>query len=284
MKCLLIGSSGLAGQAFQRECKKRNYECVSVARHDADILIDIRDQAALLELLNASHYDLVINSAAVVDIELCENKAEWTWPVNSGSVEILAKYSMKTDTPLIHISTDHYYNYGERQPHDEYSPIALLNNYAKQKFQAETFASSSSNSLVLRTSIVGIRAWGKPTLAEWAIDVVKNDRPVTLFHDSFSSSIDVDTFAYYALALNDAKQRGVLNLAAGEVYSKKEFVLEIAHQLGCELSRATVGSVGSLYPPRPKCLGLDVSKAESILGRPMPSLKKVVSNILDKQG
>lgn len=282
MKTLLLGSTGLLGPPVAREARRRNHVLLDAARREASITLDITDNQALRSLLDEEAPDLVINCAALVDVELCESDPARAWHVNARPLAFLAEWSRRTGGRLLHVSTDHYFTEGSAGAHAETAQVSLVNEYARTKFAAEAFALTAPNALVLRTSIVGIRGWEKPTLAEWAIGVAENDSPATLFSDAYSSSLDVAAFARAALDLMEAGVSGLYNLAAREVYTKEQFVREIARQLGLNLTAATIGSVHQLSAPRAHCLGLDVRRAEAVLGYKLPTLTEVVSSVLQQ--
>ena len=206
------------------------------------------------------------------------------WATNARPLAFLAEWARLYDRRLLHISTDHYYVDGGRMAHDELAPIILVNEYARTKFAGEALALTVSHSLVLRTSIVGIRRWTRQTFAEWAIDLVEQDGSAQLFHDAYTSSIDVTSFVRASLDLLEKGARGLYNLAAREIYSKEAFVREVAAQLGRPLSHATVASVDTLLTRRASCLGLDVRRAQGQLGYALPTLSDVVSSVLDQHG
>ncbi|MDZ4379839.1 MAG: sugar nucleotide-binding protein [Parvibaculum sp.] len=282
MKTLLLGSTGLLGQAVAREARRRGAELREAARRSAPIQVDIADDVALCALLDAEQPDLVVNCAALVDIDLCEKDPSLAWHVNARPLAFLAAWSKSTGGKLLHISTDHYFTEGAAAAHAETAPVSLVNEYARCKFAGEAFALTAPDALVLRTSIVGIRGWERPTFAEWAIDAVENDRAVTLFSDAWSSSIDVTTFARAAFDLAEAGASGLYNLAAHEVYTKEQFVREITRQRGLNLTAAKAGSVRMLSTPRAHCLGLDVRRAEAVLGYELPHLAEVVASVLQQ--
>ena len=284
MKALLLGSTGLLGQAMLRECDARGYRVASAARQNAPVAIDVVDASSLTSLLQADLPDVVINCAALTDIDNCEANPEAAWATNARPLAFLAEWARRHDRLLLHVSTDHYYTEGGPMAHDELAPIRLVNEYARSKFAGEAFALTVSNSLVLRTSIVGIRRWTRPTFAEWAIDLVEQDRSAKLFHDAYTSSIDVTSFAKASLDLLEKGARGLYNLAAREIYSKEAFVREVAVQLGRSLSQATAASVDTLSTRRANCLGLDVKRAQSQLGYELPTLAEVISSVLDQRG
>lgn len=205
--------------------------------------------------------------------------------MNARPAAILAEWSQKTHRPILHISTDHFFAGTDRRAHSETDQVTLLNEYARTKFAGEAMALTSPHALALRTSIVGIRGRQPLTTAEWAIQAVRNDEKVTLFSDAWTSSIDTSSFAIAALDLFfEFNVRGLLNLAASEVYSKEDLVREIASALGCPLSRATSGSVHDVLPGRASSLGLDVSRAQKILPYDLPGLTQVVGNIIKQAG
>jgi len=282
MKTLLLGSTGLLGQAVAREARRRGVEPREAARRGAPIQVDIADDAALRTLLDAERPDLVVNCAALVDMDLCERDPALAWRVNARPLAFLVEWSRASGGRLLHVSTDHYFTEGYAAAHDETAPVSLVNEYARSKFAGEAFALTAANALVLRTSIVGIRGWEQPTFAEWAIDAVENDRPVVLFSDAWSSSIDVPSFARAAFDMVEAGASGLYNLAAHEVYTKEQFVREIARQCGQNLTGAKTGSVRVLSTPRAHCLGLDVRRAEAVLGYGLPHLAELVASVLQQ--
>lgn len=284
MKAFLLGSTGLLGQAMLRECNARCYRVASAARQNAPVAIDIVDAPSLVSLVQAESPDVVINCAGLIDIDTCEANPGMAWQTNARPLAFLADWARQHDRLLLQVSTDHYYTEGGPIAHDEVAPIRLVNEYARSKFAGEAFALTVPHSLVLRTSIVGIRRWTRPTFAEWAIDLVEQDRPAKLFHDAYTSSIDVTSFAKASLDLLEKGARGLYNLAAREIYSKEAFVREVALQLGHPLSKATAASVDTLSTRRANCLGLDVSRAQGQLGYELPTLADVVSSVLNQRG
>lgn len=282
MKALLLGSTGLLGQAIAPEWSRRGHTVLEAARHDAPIALDIADEAALAATLDAEAPDIVVNGAALTDIDACERDPGAAWRINARPLAFLADWSSRTGRVLLHVSTDHYYLDGGAAPHDEGAPVSLVNEYARAKYAGEALALTTPHALVLRTSIVGIRRWKHPTFAEWAIDVVLHDRPATLFNDAWSSSIDVRTFAGAALDMVEAGATGLFNLAASVVYTKEAFLREVARQLDVRLTSAVAGSVGELSTRRAGHLGLDVGRAEQVLGYHLPTLEEVVASVLNQ--
>jgi dTDP-4-dehydrorhamnose reductase len=234
-----------------------------------------------LEALGHVRPKYIINAAALINLDECERNPARAHEINALAVKNIANYCQKHDVKLVQISTDHYFSGDGEVLHDEQAEVQLLNTYAKSKHEGELFAQSAPNSLILRTNIVGFRGWiGRPTFVEWAIAALSEGSPVTLFDDFFTSSIHVKAFAGSLFDLIDKNASGIFNLAAREVASKADFLLKLAHQLELPVSGCIFGSVHSVGGVlRADSLGLDVSKAETILGYPLPKMDEVIAEL-----
>ena len=275
----MLGSTGLLGQAVVLEAKARGHRVTGAARKGADIRLDISDEAALAAFLRANDAGMIVNCAGLADIDACEKDPAAARRLNAQPLAALAEWSRTRDLPLIHVSTDHFFDGAGPAPHDESAPVVLVNEYAKAKHAGERLALASRRALVLRTAIVGIRGWPAPTLAEWAIDAALNDRPVTLFDDVYTSLIDVTSFARIMFDLAEKGATGLLNLGAGAVFSKGDFVREIARQLGRDLTQQAAGAP-KFAARRLGALGLDVRRAEAVAGYSFPKLADVAAAVI----
>lgn len=284
MKVLVIGSTGLLGQAVSTEVRSRGWPLVTAARSGTDLTLDIGDAVALDACLAEVLPDLLFNCAALTDFIQCERDPGLAYRINARPLASMATWSQRTGGRLLHVSTDHYFVVGGATPHREDDQVQLVNEYARSKYAAEAFALTASRALVFRTSIVGIRGWQRLSLAEWAIRSVLDSAPVGLFADAYTSSIDVGGFARAAIDIALGPAKGLFNLAASEVYSKAQFVQEIANQMGRRLDNAKLIPLSDGHPPRAGSLGLDVSRAQGLLKYPLPGLPDVVRAVLDEHG
>jgi dTDP-4-dehydrorhamnose reductase len=276
---MVLGGTGLAGRAIMAAARRRGLTAVTLAR-GGDLAVDIRDADALRETLVRTAPKAIINAAAMVSIPACEQDPAAAWLINARPAAILADHARETGARLVHISTDHYYTGDGRRRHSEGDPVRLVNDYARVKFAAEVFALTASRALVLRTNFVGWPSATGGSLAEWAMRVIEGDLPADLYDDQFISCLDAWTLADCVLDLALGDAAGLLNLGAREVFSKAQFVLGLAGALDRPLSHVKIGKVGAQATPRADSLGLDVSRAEGILGRSLPTLDSVIANLL----
>jgi dTDP-4-dehydrorhamnose reductase len=276
---MVLGGTGLAGRAIMAAARQRKLSAVTLARR-GDLAVDIRNADAFQETLARIAPRVIVNAAAMVSIPACEHDPGAAWLINARPAAILADYARGSNARVVHISTDHFYTGDGRRRHGEGDPVRLVNDYARVKYAAEGFALTAPSALVLRTNFVGWPSATGGSLAEWALQVIEGDLPADLYDDQFVSCLDVWTLADSVLDLAFGDAVGLLNLGAGEVFSKSDFVLALAKALNRPLSRAKISKVGAQATPRADSLGLDVSRAERILGRSLPTLDRVIANLL----
>ncbi len=280
-KLLLLGSTGLLGKTLHKVISKKKYEVIGVARSNADYEIDLSNPENILKLLESFDPDIVINAAAMINILDCENYPDSSWRINTLPLVPLTEWSRKLKKPIIHISTDHFYDYGNNFPHKEEDILIFKNNYAMHKYCAEKFALNSDFSLILRTSFTGRKNDGEnQTFWEWALSVVDEDKEAILFEDAFTSVLDVGTFAKSLIQLMEKNIYGLFNVSSSEVFSKLDFVETLAKQRKRKLSKIEIGSVHSLETKRANCLGLDSSKVQQELDFKLPPMKEVIKNLI----
>jgi len=279
---LVLGCTGLLGQALMKELHHRSITAVGVARKNTDIKVDVTDEKALLSTIDDFQPDVIINTVAIVDHSFCENKPRLTKNVNAKPSIFLSEYASLKNIKYVYISTDHYYTGDRDKKHSELAPLNLSNQYAVSKQLGEEFTLSNNNSLVIRTNIVGFRSIkDRPTFVEWAINELSNNSPMQLFDDFYTSSIDVDSFSKSLLDLIEKNASGILNLASSQVSSKATFILALARRLSLATNNTKTVSMTKLdqIVDRNESLGLDVSKAEKILGYSLPRLDQVIENL-----
>ena len=273
---VVLGATGLLGQALLRELARRGRPAVGLSRRTGVDLAALGSPQALAALLKPHAPGLVINAAAITQLEQCEQEPERACALHARLPCLLAAWSRDAAVPWVQVSTDHYFSGHANRLHDENAPVLMLNQYARSKHAGEQLALQSPLALVARTNIVGCRAWpGQPSFAEWAVAALRSGQPFVGYTDSWASSLEAGQCAAALLDLADIGARGLLNVACRDSSSKADFIAALAHALGLQghaLQRKPRPSGGL---PRANALGLDVRRAEQWLGRPLPTAAAV---------
>ena len=280
MRWLVLGATGLLGQALTSHLRARGEEVTGAARAGADLKLDIADHNALRKAVYATNAECVVNAAAITSLESCEQNPEQAYRANAAPLHALAEWATQTKSKLIQVSTDHYYSGDGAKAHREAWPLMLLNQYARSKYLGEVYACGNARALIVRTNITGPRGWiDRPTFAEWAVRAIDNDEPVNLFTDYYTSTIDAESCAEALVELGRRDVCGLVNVAARDTVSKWDFVHKLAAARRRSLKRAQPASVGSLDTPRAESAGLNVSVVERLLGRAMPTADEVCERL-----
>lgn len=270
----------MLGQALYAEGLARGMDIIRIGRERCDRNFDLTDDAVLHQTLHYYKPDFIVNAAALANIDECEKRPSSAYVVNARMPSVLAAYVNQSDAYLVHVSTDHYFTGDADKKHTELDYVTLLNEYARTKYAGEAFVLSVRNTLVLRTNIVGFRGHGAKTFIEWALQALREQEAVPVFVDFYTSSIDVYSFAVALYDLLSKQSVGLINLASREVSNKQRFIQALADKFCLKQAQLIPKSVVDLNGVRrAESLGLDVTKAERILGRQLPVLDQVIENL-----
>lgn len=211
--------------------------------------------------------NLIIHCAALVNIDACEKNPKNAYLQNIVSTENIVKIAEKTNSFLIHISTDAVFdgtkgNYSEK---DETNPI---NIYGETKLQSEKIVENSDiESCIVRTNIYGWNKLNKFSLAEWMIDKLENNEKLNAFHDVKFTPILVNNLANALFEIYKKRINGILHVSGSESCTKYEFAKNVANVFDLDKNLIFPISVDDIHlkAKRGKNISLDTKKAQSLL-------------------
>lgn len=139
-KVYIAGCGGMLGDAVY------NYFCKRVIVKATDIDInaewleyaDVRDYKQMEKSIMDFEPDLIINLAALTDLEYCERNIENTWITNGLGAENIALISSKLGVPCVYISTAGIFD-GKQDVYNDFDNPNPLSLYAKGKYYGEDF-------------------------------------------------------------------------------------------------------------------------------------------------
>lgn len=276
---LVLGATGMVGQAVVRAARARDVDVVGVARSGGDLKADLLVDDELRRVVSDVRAPLVINCAALVNHTQAEEDPALAYALNARLVGVLAEAAR--DARIVHVSTDQFWTGDGDAKHAEDAPVRLVNEYARSKFAGEAFALTAPDALVVRTNVTGLRGdAGRPTFIEWVFGALEAGEDLKLFDDFYTSTMAAPDLADALLDLIAGDARGLLNVASSEVSHKQRFILAVAAAMGLPEPPHEVASVVGLWPPRAESLGLDVSRAEAVLQRPLPDLEATARTLV----
>ena len=202
-KILLLGSKGRLAYFI----KKIHPEAICYDKE-----VDISDKEQITNLIEKEKPSLIINCAALTDLEYCENNPEECWKVNALAVKYIAEVAKKINAKLIHFSSN--------------AAINPVNEYGKAKLASENFAKPSG--LVIRTDIYDTKTFIINKL-------LFTDEKLNAYNDAFFNPIYMGTMAELIFKLKD--KTGILNIVTKEKISFYEFALKICEIFNIDQSR-----------------------------------------------
>ncbi len=99
---------------------------------------DVRDKELLNKQINEFKPDLVVNLAALTDLEYCEQHEREAYEVNALGCKNVVEICAEKNLPVVHISTAGIFD-GTREFYVEDDIANPLNVYGKSKFEGEQY-------------------------------------------------------------------------------------------------------------------------------------------------
>ncbi|EKD53598.1 MAG: dTDP-4-dehydrorhamnose reductase (RfbD-2) [uncultured bacterium] len=156
IKILITGSNGFIGRHLYRNFQT-NYELLGLDLKNDIVtntkILDCSDLGLLTKELNNFKPDVIIHTAAIKQLELCEEHRAFSWKVNVNSTETIAKYSKESGAKVIYISSDVVFD-GETGDYEENQPPSPINWYGATKVASENAVRLLPNSAICRTALV----------------------------------------------------------------------------------------------------------------------------------
>lgn len=294
MKIAILGGTGLLGSNLVKLYSQNKLDVRAFSRSNSNNitseynnLIDFKFMKdELLKYFQQWHPDIIINTVALVNLELCEKSPSLANFTNVTIAENSSFIANKIGSYHIHISTGHFFT-EERKSHSELAPIEIMNNYARTKLAAEKKVEMlAPEGLIVRTNILGFRNNKSLSFFEWLLASLKGHELIELYKNYYTSPIAARLLGEILLACYACKLNGIYNIASSDVISKYEFGVKVAKKFNLSITNVNAGLIQNLNSKssisRAFNNGLDCQKVEKILLRKMPTTDETIQQLYNE--
>lgn len=263
MKVIVTGASGMLGSEICR-----------VFSGHSDVIaerVDITDKEGFLRFAEGHTPQVIVNSAAIADVDRCERGPEEAFRVNAEGAKNVAAAAAATGAVLVHISTDYVFDGEKGSAYTEDDEARPLSVYGRSKLAAEGHVvSAGCGYAIIRSS------WmfgpGGRNFVDSVMEAAQKCGNVRAISEKLGGPTYTSDLAEAVLGLTlklsggDAEP-GIYNISNAGVCSRYEFAKEILEFCGLAADIMPITAKEAGGPAlRPRITELDNSKIERVLG------------------
>lgn len=302
-KILVTGANGLLGQKLIYAMLKRNdIEIIASSKGENRLLekkgynyesLDITQKEEVRKILLKYKPDVVINTAAMTNVDACEFEKEECWKINVTSVQNFIDVISSDSSPhdllkchFIHISTDFVFD-GEKGPYKETDAPNPLGYYSLSKYEAEKILQNSHiHWAIIRTIIIYgiVDNMSRSNVVLWAKDSLEKRKEINVVDDQFRSPTLAEDLAEACISAAMKEATGIFHVSGKDIMSILELVYRVANFWKLDKSFVKPIKTNTLNQPakRPPRTGFILTKAIRELGYKPHSFEEGLE-FLDRQ-
>lgn len=276
--CLVIGSAGMLGTDLVSILRESATETVGLDRPD----IDIRDMDSVRKAFAGCRPGVVVNVAAVTNVDGCESNVEEAFSVNGEGPGNLAAAASEYRAYLVHISTDYVFDGRKGSPYLEDDPMSPQGVYARSKAEGERRirASLPNDHCIVRTQwLFGLHG---NNFVETILRLASGPAPLTVVDDQHGTPTYTLDLAAALKRLCDLRYCGTIHVTNSGRTTWYDFAREILLQAGVTGVRVEPmpGSKLDRPAPRPAYAVLDTSRFVALTGEALRTWQEALAHYL----
>lgn len=233
---IVIGGNGQLGTDCGRVFQAAGY-AIKLLDHQQ---LDVTNAAAVEETMRQVRPDVVINTAAMHNVEACEADPAQAFMVNGLGARNVALATRVCDARLLHVSTDYVFDGTKPGAYTENDTAIPLNVYGNTKLSGEHFVlSEAPRGAVVRTSALygsaPCRAKGGLNFVRLMLKLARDRGEVRVVQDEIVSPTYTLHLARQLLILATSDGVGLFHATSGGECSWFEFAEAIFSLSGTEV-------------------------------------------------
>lgn len=286
MKILVTGCNGLLGQKLvELISTTEDHYLIATAKSKLVIpfigefhALDITSSWQVEQVLAATKPDVVINTAAMTQVDQCETEKEKCWLNNVTSVEHLVKACQNVEAHLVHLSTDFVFD-GTHGPLDENEKPNPLSYYGESKWASEKIVEKSNIGwTIVRTVLVyGVtQDMSRSNIVLWVKKNLEEGKKINVVTDQWRTPTLAEDLATGCYLAATKKTKGIYHISGSEMMTPYDIAMATADffKLDKSLIQQTDSTKFTQPARRPPKTGFIIDKAKRELGYTPHSFKQ----------
>jgi dTDP-4-dehydrorhamnose reductase len=277
VKILITGSNGLLGQKLLALCLRKGTEVIatSLGRNRFDdsltyLTMDITNSAEVEEVIGKTKPDVIINTAAMTNVDQCEDEKERCLLLNVAAVKNLVQSCEKHNSFLVHLSTDFVFD-GSHGPLNENDKPNPVNFYGESKLKSELLIQESKCGwAIARTILVYgvLQNMSRSNIILWVKESLEKGIEIQVVDDQFRTPTLAEDLADGCYLIATKQAAGIWNISGKDLLTPYQMAIKTAEffNLDQNLIKRTNSSAFRQRAVRPLKTGLVIEKAQSQLG------------------
>jgi dTDP-4-dehydrorhamnose reductase len=296
MKVLVTGSNGLLGQKLTDYYRTQpQVQLIATARGEDRYpdktgyvyeSLDITKYDEVKTILVKHKPDVVINTAAMTNVDACESDHAGCDALNVDAVKYLVTECNANGTHLVHVSTDFIFD-GTHGPVTEDEKPNPLSYYGRSKYLAEMIVREHCASWsILRTVLVYgvVSDMSRSNIVLWAKGNLEQGKTLNVVGDQFRTPTLAEDLAQGCVLAAAKKAKGIYNISGSDFMSVFDLVYRVASYWKLDKSLLNLSTSEGIKQPakRPPITGFIIDKAIKELGYKPHSFEEGLA-LLDEQ-
>ncbi len=291
VKIIITGSKGQLGNALIDIIKNDGNSLGSIPEEfiGAEIIgvdidtLDISDKDAVLKLVTTEKPQVIINCAAMTNVDGCEDDPKAAYDANTKGPENLAKAAEMIGAKLVHISTDYVFKGDATVPYIESDATGPVTEYGKSKLGGENAViENCKKHFILRTS--WLYGYIGNNFVKTIMRVAKEKGVLKVVDDQRGNPTNANDLAFHILAVAATENYGIYHCTGSGECSWYDFACKILEysKIPCDISPCSTEASGR-KAKRPAFSSLRNLHLEKTVGDKMryweDALKEYIENL-----
>lgn len=292
MRILITGANGQLGNELQRLLRDGAseigpipslYEGAEVVAADIEAL-DIADADAVMPYVAKGAFDLIVNCAAMTDVDGCEKAEDEAFRVNAEAPGNLARAAEAAGAKFVQVSTDYVFPGDDPHPREEGDLTGPVSAYGRTKLAGEQRSlEACSRCFVVRTA--WLYGYVGKNFVKTMMRLGASRDEVRVVDDQLGNPTSANDLAHGILAIAATDNYGVYHCTNEGTCSWADFaeaVMEGA-KLDCIVKRCTSEEYAAANPAsakRPAYSSLRNRRLEETVGNEMRPWREALASYM----